>query len=276
MRDLAGAVALVTGASGGLGPHIARALARAGTSVAVSARRADALASVVADLRELGVQADAVPIDLGEPGSAQPLIERAESALGPIDVLVNNAGVEFTAAFSSQPPEELQATIEINLVAPLLLTRQVLPGMLERGRGHVVFMASLAGKAATPYDAAYAASKAGLVGLARSLRAEYRAAPVGFSVVCPGFVTGDGMYQRMVEHGVSSNWILGETTMDKVVAAVLDAIRRDRPQVVESGAPIKPLLALGELAPRTAERIVDAAGVPKIFRAAAAARGAVD
>lgn len=186
---------------------------------------------------------------------------------------VNNAGVEFAAAFASQPPEELRATIEINLCAPLLLTRRVLPGMLERARGHVVFVASLAGKAPTPYEAVYAASKAGLIGLTRSLRVEYRAALVGLSVVCPGFVAGDGMYQRMVEHGVTSNRILGDTTTDKIAAAVLDAIRHDRSQVIESGAPIKPLLALGELAPRTFERIVVAAGAAKIFRASAAACG---
>jgi short-subunit dehydrogenase len=191
-------------------------------------------------------------------------------------VLVNNAGVEFASAFAGQPPEELRETIEINLVAPVLLTRRVLPGMLERGRGHVVFIASLAGKAPTPYEAVYAASKAGLIGLVRSLRVEYRRAPVGFSVICPGFVAGEGMYQRMVEQGVSSNRILGETTTDKVAAAVIEAIQSDRSQVVESGAPIKPLLALGELTPRALERAVAAAGVGKIFRAAAATRGRTD
>jgi short-subunit dehydrogenase len=273
MRELRGVNALVTGASGGIGIHIARALAGAGANVAVSGRRIDALESVVAGLRELGVRADAVPADLGDPTNAEGLIERTESVLGPIDVLVNNAGVEFASAFAGQPSEELRATLEINLMAPVVLTRRVLPGMLERGRGHVVFIASVAGKAPTPYEAVYAASKAGLIGLASSLRVEYRKAPVGFSVVCPGFVAGDGMYQRLVEQGVSSNRILGETTTAKIAAAVLDAIQRDRSQVVESGAPIKPLLALGELTPRTLERVIAAAGVAKIFRSAAAKRG---
>jgi short-subunit dehydrogenase len=276
MLELAGATALVTGGSGGIGPHIARELARAGANVAVSGRRADALEAVVAELRQTGVRAEAVPADLAGAGTADSLIARAESALGPLDVLVNNAGVEFAAAFAAQPPDELRATIEINLLAPLLLTRSVLPGMLARGRGHVVFISSVAGKVPTPYETAYAASKAGIVGLARSLRVEYRRAPVGFSVVCPGFVAGDGMYQRMVEQGISSNRLLGETTTAKIAASVLDSIRRDRSQVIESGAPIRPLLALGELAPRTGERIVAAAGVEKIFRAAAAARGRGD
>jgi short-subunit dehydrogenase len=160
VRDLAGANALVTGASGGIGPYLARALARAGANIAVSGRRIDALEALVAELAGVGVRAESVPADLADPADAEP----------PIDVLVNNAGVEFAAAFASQPLEELRATIEINLCAPLLLTRRVLPGMLERGRGHVVFVASLAGKAPTPYEAVYAASKAGLIGLTRSLR----------------------------------------------------------------------------------------------------------
>lgn len=276
MRDLAGGNALVTGASGGIGPYIARALARAGANIAVSGRRVDALEALVAELAGVGVRAEPVSADLAEAASVESLIDRSESALGPIDVLINNAGVELAAAFASQSAEELRTTIEINLCAPLLLTRRVLPGMLERGRGHVVFVASLADKAPTPYEAAYAASKAGLIGLSRSLRVEYRAAPVGFSVVCPGSVAGDGMYQRMVEHGVTSNRILGETTTDKVAAAVLDAIRQDRSQVIESAAPIKPLLALGELAPRAFEQIVVASGAAKMFRASAAARGRAD
>jgi short-subunit dehydrogenase len=276
MRELAGANALVTGGSGGIGSHIARALARAGANVAVSGRRVDALEAIAAELREAGVRTEAVQADLADAGNAESLIDRAEAALGPIDVLVNNAGVEFAAAFASQPPEELRGTIEINLTAPLLLARRVLPGMLERRRGHVVFISSLAGKTPTPYEAAYAASKAGLIGLVRSLRVEYRDTPVGFSVVCPGFVAGDGMYQRMVEQGISSNLILGETTTDKIATAVLDTIQRDRSQVIESGAPIKPLLALGELAPQSFERIVSAAGVAKMFRTAAAARGRAD
>lgn len=276
MRDLARANALVTGASGGIGPYIARALAGEGANVAVSGRRVDALEALVSELAGRGVRAQAVRADLADPADAETLIERAEAALGPIDVLVNNAGVEFAAAFASQPAEELRGTVEINLWAPLLLTRRVLPGMLERRRGHIVFVASLAGKAPTPYQAVYSASKAALVGLTKSLRVEYRDAPVGFSVVCPGFVAGDGMYQRMLEHGIRSNRILGETTTEKVASAVLDAIRRDRSQVIESGAPVKPLLALGELAPRALERIVAAAGAAKIFRASAAVRGRAD
>jgi short-subunit dehydrogenase len=272
MRELRGRTALVTGGSGGIGKHIALALTAEGMDVAVSGRREDALESVVADLRGLGVRAEAVPADLYDLSQVDRLIDRAEAALGPIDLLVNNAGMESTGSFTSYTREELTSMVDLNLTAPMLLTHRVLPGMLSRGRGHVVFMASLAGKLGPPYTEPYAATKAGLIGLTQSLRAEYLNAPVGFSVVCPGFVAGDGMYQRMLEQGFSSNRLLGETTIEKLIPKVVDAIKNDRPEVVESGAPVKPILALSQYAPRLVERIAPRFGVTEMFRRVAEQR----
>jgi short-subunit dehydrogenase len=272
VKDLQGANALVTGASGGIGTHIARALARQGMNVVVSGRREDALAAVVTELRGLGVRAEAVPADLFDLTQVDPLIERSEAALGPLDLLVNNAGVELTAAFTSATRDELTSMVNLNLTVPMLLTHRVVPGMLERGRGHVVFISSMAGKVGPAYSEPYAATKAGLIGLTQSLRAEYLDAPVGFSVVCPGFVAGDGMYQRMADQGIRSNRILGHTTTEKVAGQVITAIRRDRPEVVESGNPVRPILALGQIAPRLVERILARAGAHDVFRRVAAER----
>jgi short-subunit dehydrogenase len=273
VEHLRGRTALVTGASGGLGTHIARRLAREGMNVAISGRREDALAALAAELGGLGVEVEAVPADLADQGQLDSLVQRSESALGPIDLLVNNAGVENTAAFTAYTREELTSMMAVNLTTPLLLTHQVLPGMLARGRGHVVFIASMAGKLGPAYAEPYAAAKAGLIALTQSLRAEYTQAPVGFSVVCPGFILGDGMYQRMVEEGIKANRMLGETTTARVTESVIRAIQRDRPEVIESGAPIRPGLALGQLAPRLAERLVARMGVTEIFRRTALARG---
>jgi short-subunit dehydrogenase len=273
MEQLRDRTALVTGSSGGIGRQIARRLAGEGMNVVVNGRREDALAEAVEELRGLGVKAEAVPADLNDLGQVDPLVERSEAALGPIDLLVNNAGVETVGSFTAYSREQLTAMVDVNLTAPLLLTHRVVPGMLERGRGHVVFISSLAGKVGPAYNEPYAATKAGLIGLTQSLRAEYLKAPIGFSVVCPGFVAGDGMYQRMVEEGVKSNRMLGETTLDKIANGVVDAVRKDRPEVVESGSPIRPLLALGQLAPRSVERLVAAFGGTEIFRRAAASRG---
>jgi short-subunit dehydrogenase len=273
MRELRGLTALVTGASGGIGRYIARELARAGMNVVVSGRREDALAAAVGELRVIGVRAEAVVAELSDLGQAESLIDRSEAALGPLDVLVNNAGVEYVAAFTQYTREELISSININLTAPLLMTRHVVPAMLARGRGHVVFIASVAGKVGPAYEEPYAASKAGLIALTQSLRAEYRKAPVGFSVVCPGFVAGDGMYQRMVQQGVMSNRLMGTTTPGRIAEKVVEAIRRDVPEVIESGAPIRPMLALSQLAPRLVDRIAPQIGLTEFFRRAAVARG---
>lgn len=276
MEQLRGRTALVTGASGGIGRRIALRLGAEGMDVVVSGRREDALAEALAELRALGVKAESVPAELGDRGQVESLIERCESALGPLDLLVNNAGIETVGAFTAYSPEQLSSMVDVNLTAPMLLTHRVVPGMLERGRGHVVFISSLAGKVGPAYNEPYAATKAGLIGLTQSLRAEYRDAPIGFSVVCPGFVAGDGMYQRMVDQGVSSNRLMGETTLEKVAGRVVDAIRGDLPEVLESGSPIRPLLALGQLSPRLVERMVERIGATEIFRRTAAQRDRLD
>jgi short-subunit dehydrogenase len=248
-------------------------LAREGMNVVVSGRREDALAAVASELSELGVKARAVPADLSDLSQIDPLIEQSEAALGPIDLLVNNAGVEITSAFTSYTREELTSVIDINLTAPLLLTHRLVGGMLSRGRGHVVFISSAAGKLGPAYQEPYAATKAGLIGLTQSLRAEYLNAPVGFSVVCPGFIAGDGMYERMTEEGFKSNRLMGQTTTKKVTDRVIQAIRDDRPEVIETGAPLRPMLALGQLAPGLVERVAPRFGVTELFRRVAASRG---
>jgi short-subunit dehydrogenase len=273
MQEVRGRVALVTGATGGLGPQIARRLAGEGMNVVVSGRREDVLGSLVAELRGLGVNAAFVTADLADLSQTDRLVDESEAALGPIDVLVNNAGLEFTASFTSYSRDELTSMIQVNLTAPLLLTHRIVPGMLSRARGHVVFVSSVAGKLGPAYSEPYAATKAALVGLTQSLRAEYLKDPVGFSVVCPGFIAGDGMYQRMVELGLGSNRLMGETTTDKVAAKLVDAIRRDLPEVIESGAPLRPMLAIAQIAPRLVERTAPRFGVTDLFRRVAVARG---
>jgi short-subunit dehydrogenase len=242
--------------------------------VAVAARRQDALNAVVDELRSLGVRAEGLTVDLNDLEQAGGgLIERAEQTLGPLDLLVNNAGVEYSSCFDRAPRSELLETVNVNLMAPMLLTHAVLPGMLERGRGHVVFISSGAGKLGPAFEAPYGATKAGLIALTQGLRREYRKQPVSFSVVVPGFVAGDGMYQRMVEDGVSSNRIIGATTVERVAQDVLRAVGRDLPEVVDTGAPVRPVFALSQLAPRTTERLVTRIGLDRMFEKTAELRG---
>lgn len=273
IKPLRGSSALITGASGGIGKEIARTLARNGVDLVISGRNEEALKALAAEIEPLSVRCQIVAADLADRDSLGTLIERAQQALRPIDVLVNNAGIENIAAFAAATQAELANTVEVNLIAPLLLTSLAVPGMLQRGKGHVVFVSSVAGLAGVAYDQPYSASKAGLVALTQALRAEYHDRPVGFSVVCPGFTRGEGMYQRMADEGHRPSRLIGETSTAKVAEAVRAAIVDDLPLVVESGAPIRPALAMQLLAPRFAEKIAPRFGATKLFRAVAVARG---
>lgn len=206
-----------------------------------------------------------MPADLADGEQTAGLVQRAEATIGPIDLLVNNAGVEVAAAYPAFTDEELAAITRVNLIAPMVLTRHALPGMLERGRGHIVTVSSLAGRGGNAYNVLYATTKSGLVGFTRSLRAELAGSPVGASVVCPGFVAGDGMYARMQEVGVNAPIALRAVEPNRVALAVLEAVTNDRPDALVTAWPMRPLFALQELAPRFAERIVRATGASRFF-----------
>ncbi|HUP99062.1 MAG TPA: SDR family NAD(P)-dependent oxidoreductase [Aeromicrobium sp.] len=273
MKDLKGRTALLTGASGGIGRKIAEALADAGANVVVSGRRKDALADAAQAVTQRGAKAAVIPADLSDFDAIDPLVEAAEAALGPIDILVNNAGVELAAPFTAFTRDELTSLIDVNVTSPMLLTHRVLPGMVERGSGTIVFIASAAGHLPPAYAAHYAASKAALIALTKSLRAEYTDSPVGFSVVSPGFVAGDGMFQRILDSGVKAPKLLGMTSTEKVADAVVRAIKRDSVEVLITGSPARPVDALGALAPKTHERIVNALGMHSAFGQVARMRG---
>jgi len=249
MKDLAGRTALVTGAAGGLGRHLVDALRKEGMKLVVSGRDP-------AKLEGLGDRA--IAADLTNRDDVHRLAREA----GEIDVLVNNAGIELTKRFADLTDSDVDAMVAINLSAPLLLTRDLLGGMLARGRGHVVFIASMSGKVGVSCNEPYAATKAGLIGLTRSLRAEFRDAPVGFSVISPGFIADTGMWQRM---GEKAPPLAGEAKPESVVAATLKAIRRDLPDVTVNGAPIRPMLALGALAPGVFDRLTKRLGPSALF-----------
>lgn len=250
-----GRTALVTGASRGLGVHMARALARQGVHLALTARSADALEEVGEEIRAEGVEVAVVPADLSVPDEAAALVEEVEQALGPVDVLVSNAGVSHAAPYGEIGPDVLERTVGVNLLAPMLLARAVLPGMLERGRGHIVNVSSLAGKIGFPFQTPYAATKAGLIMLTHSLRTELVDAPVGVSVVCPGFVEREGMYARKVGGSESASGSSMTTTPERVADAVLRCIRDDVPEVVVNPLPVRPLTVLTEMAPGLVPRV---------------------
>jgi hypothetical protein len=182
--------ALVTGASGGIGLAIATELARLGLNVALTARSRDKLEALAADLRvRFGVETLVIPVDLASPTGAQDLV----AAMGPrnIDVLVNNAGLGYWGAFSAMPWADCKALIDLDLTALTALTHLVLPGMLARGRGHIMNIASVAAYASIPDFAVYAAVKAYVRNFSEALDAELKGTGVRTIAVCPGGTRSD-------------------------------------------------------------------------------------
>jgi short-subunit dehydrogenase len=256
VKELRGANALVTGAAGGLGRYIARALAAEGVNLALSDLPSAPVDDLLVELRPLGVRVESVPADLTDTAGLEGLVERAEADVGPIDILVNNAGLEFSKGFAEQTRSELEAITAVNVLALMELTRAALPGMLARGRGHVVNLASLAGRMPTPYLASYSATKHAVVGFTHSLRAEFGAAPVGFTAICPGFISRVGMYGR-IEHMVPDvPRELGKLPPERVGEAVVDAIRSNRAEVIVNQRPARPVAVLAALAPALVTRLL--------------------
>lgn len=266
---LEGRVVLLTGATGGLGPHVATAFAAAGAHLVLTARDEQALERAAAAVRSAGGRAVCVPADLADPAAVAGLPARAEAAAGPVDVLVHNAATETCAAFEELPAADLRRVTEVNLTAPMELTRLVVPGMLARGRGHVVFVSSLSGVGGTAFLAPYAATKGALLALTRSLRAEFSDRPVGFSAVVPGSVSGDGMFGRAVDRGARVPRAMRLARPEQVGAAAVRAVRRDAPEIVVYPGGATPLLLLTTLSPRTAERVTARLGLSRLFEPAA-------
>ncbi len=275
MRDLRGANAILTGASRGLGVLIGEALAVRGVNLVLAARSASSLDRVADELASYGGKVTSVPTDLSDPGQLEALAERAHKELGGIDILVNNAGIEASHPYEDYPPEEIVRLIEVNLTAPMLLTRKVLPAMLEARRGHIVNIASLAGKASLPYQAPYATTKAALVMFTHTLRAELVDTGVGCSVVCPGFVADEGMYADMQRStGVSVPGFLAVSKPSKVAEAVIKAIKQNSAELIVNPTPMRGVIAMSQLFPDVAPRIMKMIGVTSMARRAAGRRDA--
>jgi len=181
-------VALVTGASSGIGEATALALAAAGARVAVAARRRDRLEAVANKIRADGGEALVVEADFGVEAEAQRAVHETEKAFGRLDILVNNAGVMYLEPVIEADLARWRRMVEINVLGLIAATQAALPGMRARGDGHIVNIASTAGRIATPTAAAYAATKFGVVGFSEALRKEIYRDRIRVSVIEPGVV----------------------------------------------------------------------------------------
>jgi len=220
--ELAGKTALLTGATGGLGRAIAKALAARGASVVLSARSPEALDALAAELP--GDGHSTFPADLAEPWVAEKLATEA----GEIDVLVANAGLPGTGRLPEFSTQNLLRALRVNLEAPMMLARGLEPQMVERSSGHMVFISSLSGKSATPLSSVYNATKFGLRGFALGLRADLDPLGIGVSIVSPGTIREAGMY---ADSGAKPIPGLGTGSPKQVADAVVKAIERNKVEI---------------------------------------------
>ena len=262
MKDLVGKNAIVTGASKGIGRHVAIALARRGVRVALAARSIDALEATRAACEAAGVKAIALTCDVTSREDLQRLAAAAQTDLGPIDILVNNAGIEITGSLAELSFEQIDAVVRTNLLGTITLTKLVLPSMLERRAGVVVNVASLAGKAGMPYNSIYSTTKHGLIGFTEALDLELDGTGVRAGAVLPGFVSETGMWADAHDR---APFLLREVPPSKVVAAVFRVIDGTSEAVVSS-LPIRPLLALWAVAPALKKPMVKQMGLLRLMR----------
>jgi 3-oxoacyl-[acyl-carrier protein] reductase len=190
-KPLEGNIALITGASRGIGLAIARKLAQLGARLSLCARDAARLESAGADLRRNGFDSLTMVADVTHSNEIQKLVERTHRELGPIDILINNAGIGRFGPAHQMSEADWDAVLDTNLKSVFLVTRAVVPGMIERKRGHVVNISSLAGKNAFAGGGIYCASKWGLMGLTTCMAEDLRAHNIRVSAVCPGSVATD-------------------------------------------------------------------------------------
>jgi 3-oxoacyl-[acyl-carrier protein] reductase len=185
MFDLTGKTALVTGASGGLGGAIARALHAQGAVVALSGTRREALERLAADFSE---RAHVLPCDLADPSAVEALVPAAEAAMGSLDILVNNAGVTRDNLFMRMKDDEWDTVLAVNLTAAFRLARASLRGMMKRRHGRIVGITSIVGVTGNPGQGNYAAAKAGMIGMSKALAQEVASRGVTVNCVAPGFI----------------------------------------------------------------------------------------
>jgi short-subunit dehydrogenase len=240
-----GSSVLLTGASGGIGKAIARALCERGARVAITARREEVLHELCT---ELGGDLTPLPADLAQHDAPADLARQA----GEVDVLVANAALPAAGNVDEFSPEEIDRALDVNLRAPIQLARLLMPGMKERGRGHLVFISSLSGKTASPGSALYSAAKFGLRGFAAGAREDLVGTGVGVTVVFPGFIRDSGMF---ADSGVKLRKGVGTSTPEDVAAAVIKGIEQEKGEIDVAPLGMRLSVKLAELAPGAAARI---------------------
>ncbi|MBI3456921.1 MAG: SDR family oxidoreductase [Candidatus Rokubacteria bacterium] len=253
-RDLRGAVVVVTGASSGIGAATAVACGREGMRVALAARRKDRLERVAEAVRGAGGEGRIVPTDVRDEAAVQALVDGTVAVWGRLDVLVNNAGVGILAPVAQTSAAEFEALMRVNFLGAVYGVLAALPHMRRQGAGHIVNVASVVGKRASPFRAAYVASKFALVGFSEALRMELRGEGIHVTCVCPVGTATEFHDVEANRLGVSGRGGPIQSA-EHVARKIVGALRRPRPEV-HPYPPARLLFLMNDLAPGLVDRLL--------------------
>lgn len=269
MKNIQGKTVLLTGASRGIGTYIARVLAKERAKIICVSRSQDRLEKIKLDIEANGGQAFYYLFDIRNINELSVLIEQINQLVGLIDILINNAAIiEVYKPFQEYSLKEVESILLTNLFAAIELTRLVLPSMLDRNTGHIVNIASLAGKKGAAYNSIYSASKAGMVMWTDAIRQELLFSNVGISVICPGYVSSVGM---TVNTGLPAPKLAGISKPEYVANAVLKAIKQNKAEIIVNqdaftSATTKFLLAIAQFFPRLVDNLYQLLGVNSLYQ----------
>ncbi|RAM49586.1 MAG: ketoacyl reductase [Hapalosiphonaceae cyanobacterium JJU2] len=266
MTNIANKTVLLTGASRGLGVYIAHALAKEQATIIGISRSQSGLNKTRDEVKDLGGKFIGFTFDIRNVENLSALIQHIHSTVAPVDILINNTGIEIYQSFANYSLKDIQSILTTNLLAAMELTRLLLPSMLERGNGHIVNISSLAGKKGVPYNSIYSASKAGLIMWTDSLRQELVGTGINFSAICPGYICETGM---TVDSALPAPMLAGISTPVKVASAVIKTIQKNKAEVIINESPItefltKVMFGIGQVAPQFVDAVYRWIAVTKL------------
>ncbi|MBW4633326.1 MAG: SDR family NAD(P)-dependent oxidoreductase [Iphinoe sp. HA4291-MV1] len=265
MKTITGKTVVLTGASGGIGVFIARALAREQATVVGVSRSKESLEQICAEIEIAGGRSISVPFDISNLEELSVLVQQIHELAGPIDILINNAAIEKYRPFQNYTLKDIQSILTTNLLAPMELSRVILPSMVDRNSGHIVNIASGSGKKGAPYNSIYSASKAGMIMWTDAIRQELANTNVGVSVVCPGY-TSAGMFLKF---GLPAPNLARVSRPLDVAIAVIQAIKKNQGEVILDGVLTRLLFSNIQLFPNFGDAIYRWIGLTNLNRTCA-------
>lgn len=262
MKNIAGKIVVLTGASGGIGAFIANAIAREKAIVVGVARSQKKLEQIQVEVEAIGGKFISIPFDISKLEDLSVLVQQINQRAGSVDILINNAAIEKYHYFQNYSLSDITSICSTNLIAVMELTRLLLPSMIDRNSGHIINIASGSGKKGMPYNSVYSATKAGLLVWTDAIRQELHDCNVEVSAICPGY-TNAGMFLKT---GLAAPKAANVSEPLEVAIAVIRAIKEKQAEVIIDGLLSRLLFAIEQLSPEFGDAVFRSIGLTKLYK----------